>query len=170
MSDWRGSENEYAVLVAPYFQYPQTRSQIYSKALTHNVCLLSWEHISLLLEHGIKETATFTLESLWNASQMMARDKNLSFANAQICFLPRMDSFIAKKIGIKEKDYQNELDRYKTFIVCRGKMEISYWENHIQEIRSYTREQAIDELISARKLTEKIAVIRSYLARLNEQE
>lgn len=170
LSDWRGSENEYAVLVAPYFQYPQTRSQIYSKALTHNVCLLSWEHISLLLEHGIKETATFTLESLWNASQMMARDKNLSFANAQICFLPRMDSFIAKKIGIKEKDYQNELDRYKTFIVCRGKMEISYWENHIQEIRSYTREQAIDELISARKLTEKIAVIRSYLARLNEQE
>ncbi len=25
LSDWRGSENEYAVLVAPYFQYPQNR-------------------------------------------------------------------------------------------------------------------------------------------------
>lgn len=170
LSDWRGSENEYAVLVAPYFQYPQTRSQIYSKALTHNVCLLSWEHISLLLEHGIKETVNFSLESLWNASQMMARDKSLSFANAQICFLPRMDSFIAKKIGIDENDYKEELDGYKTFIACRGKEEISYWEKNIREIRSYTREQAIEELISARKLTEKIVVIRSYLTRLNEQE
>ena len=45
LSDWRGSENEYAVLVAPYFQYPQSTSQIYSKALENNVCLLSWEHI-----------------------------------------------------------------------------------------------------------------------------
>lgn len=44
LSDWRGSENEYAILVAPYFQYPQKASQIYSKALDNNVCLLSWDH------------------------------------------------------------------------------------------------------------------------------
>ncbi len=43
LSDWRGAENEYAVLVAPYFQYPQSKSQIYSKALENNVCLFSWE-------------------------------------------------------------------------------------------------------------------------------
>lgn len=41
LSSWRGSENEYAVLVAPYYQYPQKNSQIYSKALEENVCLLS---------------------------------------------------------------------------------------------------------------------------------
>lgn len=170
LSDWRGSENEYAVLVAPYFQYPQTRSQIYSKALTHNVCLLSWEHISLLIEHGIRETDVFSLESLWNASQMMARDKNLSFANAQICFLPKMDNFIAKKIGLKDKSYREELEKYKKFIIHRGKLEIAYWEDSIQEIWSYTRERAIEELISARKLTEKISVIKAYLARLDVQE
>lgn len=86
LSDWRGSENEYAVLVAPYFQYSQETSQIYSKALENNVCLLSWEHMSALLDRGIKETETLSLESLWNASQMIARDKTLSFANAKCCF------------------------------------------------------------------------------------
>ena len=49
LSDWRGSENEYAILVAPYYQYPSNNSQIYSKALDTNVCLLSWEHISILI-------------------------------------------------------------------------------------------------------------------------
>ena len=71
LSDWRGAENEYAVLVAPYFQYPQSTSQIYSKALDNNVCLLAWEHISILLKNNVKETSSLSLESLWNASQMM---------------------------------------------------------------------------------------------------
>lgn len=166
LSDWRGSENEYAVLVAPYFQYPQKRSQIYSKALENNVCLLAWEHISLLLEHNIKESETFSLESIWNASQMMARDKNLSFAGAQDCFLPKMDNYIAKKIGISAEDYGHKLNNYKLFISYRGKMEILYWEEKIVEIRSYTREQAIEELIAAKKLNEKIMTIKDYLKKI----
>lgn len=170
LSDWRGSENEYAVLVAPYFQYPQTRSQIYSKALTHNVCLLAWEHISLLLEHNVKETEMFSLESLWNASQMMARDGSLSFANAQSCFLPKMDEFVAKKIGISTGDYAIELNEYKTFILNRGKLEIEYWENKIKDIQTYSRAKAIEELISAKKLNEKICVIKGYLGKLDTQE
>jgi len=39
LSKWRGMENEYAVLVAPYFQYPSVASQIYSSSLTEQVCL-----------------------------------------------------------------------------------------------------------------------------------
>lgn len=97
LSDWRGAENEYAVLVAPYFQYPQNTSQIYSKALENNVCLFTWEHISIMLDKGIKENENFSLESLWNSSQMIARDKTLSFASAKSCFLPRIDSYVAKK-------------------------------------------------------------------------
>lgn len=170
LSNWRGSDNEYAVLVAPYFQYPQTRSQIYATALSLNVCLMTWEHISLLLEYGVKETENFSLESLWNASLMMARDSGLAFSNAQVCFLPKMDKFVAKKIGVKEKDYFGELNKYKAFILFRGKKEIEYWNERIEEIRSYSREKAIEELISAKKLNEKISAIRSYLNKLGEKQ
>ncbi|RGG40653.1 HindIII family type II restriction endonuclease [Roseburia sp. AF22-2LB] len=167
LSDWRGSENEYAVLVAPYFQYPQSTSQIYSKALDNNVCLLAWEHISILLEENVKETESLSLESLWNASQMIARDKSLSFANAKCCFLPKMDVYVAKKIGLPEAQYRSMLNDYKRLIKYRGKTEIAYWTGCIEEIRKYTKEKAIEELIKAKKLQEKINVISQYIDKLN---
>jgi len=168
LSDWRGSENEYAVLVAPYFQYPQSTSQIYSKALDNNVCLLSWEHISIMLEQNVKESTSLSLESLWNASQMIARDKSLSFANAKCCFLPKMDVYVAKKIGMPDSDYGELLNKYKHLIVYRGKTEIAYWNGCIDEIKKYTKEKAIEELIKAKKLQEKINVISSYIGKLSK--
>lgn len=166
LSDWRGSENEYAVLVAPYFQYPQNKSQIYSKALEHNVCLMAWEHIALLLEYEVKETENYSLESLWNSSQMIARDSSLAFANRQDCFLRKIDRFVAKKLQMEEGIYEKELEKYKRFLVIRGKTEINYWKNQIELIKEYSQEQAIRELIAAKKLNEKIAVITSYIDKL----
>lgn len=166
LSDWRGSENEYAVLVAPYFQYPQKTSQIYSKALENNVCLLTWEHMSIMLDRDVKESETFSLESLWNSSQMIARDKTLAFANAKSCFLPRIDAYVAKKTGMPESDFLSLLDDYKNIIVSRGEVEIEYWHDCIAKIRKYTREEAIEELIKAKKLYEKISVISAYIEKL----
>jgi len=166
LSDWRGAENEYAVLVAPYFQYPQRRSQIYSKALENNVCLISWEHISLLLENNIEETEQFSLESLWNSSQMIARDSRLAFASRQDCFLEKIDQFVAKKAGLSAVDYEKALEKYKSYLIIRGKTEIEYWNRQIDRIRQYSREEAIDELIRAHKLNEKIKVILSYITKL----
>lgn len=167
LSDWRGSENEYAVLVAPYFQYPQAASQIYSKALENNVCLLSWEHISILLEQNVKEKDSLSLESLWNASQMIARDKTLIFANAKCCFLPKMDVYVAKKLGMPETEYRDILHSYKHLIINRGEVEIEYWNGCIDKIRKYSREKAIQELIKAKKLQEKINVIAAYINKLS---
>lgn len=38
LSTWKKGRN-FAVLCAPYFQYPRTQSQIYSQAMKENVCL-----------------------------------------------------------------------------------------------------------------------------------
>ncbi len=168
LSDWRGAENEYAVLVAPYFQYPQSNSQIYSKALENNVCLLAWEHISILLEADVKENEFFSLESLWNSSQMIARDKTLVFANAKSCFLPKIDGYVAKKAGMSKEDYIRTLKEYRNLIVYRGEIEIEFWKNYISTIKKYTREQAIEELIKTKKLYEKISVISSYIEKLKK--
>lgn len=168
LSDWRGAENEYAVLVAPYFQYPQSKSQIYSKALENNVCLFSWEHMSIILDKNIKEDEKFSLESLWNSSQMIARDKSLSFMNAQVCFLPRIDAYVSKKAGLSNDEYVKMLGEYKNLIVHRGEIEIEFWKNCISTIEGYTREQAIEELIKTKKLREKIAVINSYIVKLKK--
>ena len=48
MALWRGN-NDYSVLVCPYFQYPRNTSQIYQEALKDNVALFSWEYLYICL-------------------------------------------------------------------------------------------------------------------------
>ena len=60
LSAWR-RDNDYAVLCAPYFQYPAKTSQIYSQALSNNVCLLSWEHLIFMIERGVKESQVLNI-------------------------------------------------------------------------------------------------------------
>lgn len=44
---------------------------------------------------------------------------------------------------------------------------IAYWTGCIEEIKKYTKEKAIEELIKAKKLQEKINVITQYIDKLN---
>ncbi len=168
LSNWRGGENEYAVLVSPYFQYPKAESQIYKTALDNNVCLLAWEHISILLDYNISENENFSLETIWNSSSMLVRDSKISYENAKCCFLPKINFFIAKKMGVSLSDFLKLLNEQKLVIVKRGSFELAYCENKIEEIKSYTYEQAISELIKETKLEEKISVINSYLSSLGD--
>ena len=55
----------------------------------------------------------------------------------------------------------------KDLMVHRGQTEIAYWNKCIEEIRKFTREQAIEELIKAKKLQEKINAIEAYIGKLN---
>ena len=168
LSNWRGGENEYAVLVSPYFQYPKAESQIYKTALDNNVCLLAWEHISILLDYNISENENFSLETIWNSSSMLVRDSKISYENAKCCFLPKINFFIAKKMGVSLSGFLKLLNEQKLVIVKRGSFELAYCENKIEEIKSYAYEQAISELIKETKLEEKISVINSYLSSLGD--
>lgn len=168
LSNWRGGENEYAVLVSPYFQYPKAESQIYKTALDENVCLLSWEHISILLDNNIFENENFSLEAIWNSSLMLVRDSKVSYDSAKCCFFPKINSLVAKKIGIDNSKFSDLLNERKVIIIARGNKEISYCEEKIEEIRNYTYEKAIEELIKETKLKEKIDVIVSFLLNLGE--
>ena len=159
---------KYAVLVSPYFQYPKAESQIYKTALDDNVCLLAWEHISILLDNNISENENFSLETIWNSSSMIVRDSKVSYESAKCCFLPKINNFVAKKIGIEISEFLKLLNEQKIAIVKRGSLELAYCEDKIEEIKKYTHEQAIAELIKETKLEEKISVINSYLSSLGD--
>lgn len=167
LSSWRGGENEYAVLVAPYYQYPQRKSQIYSKALENNVCLLSWEHLVLLLECNIKESNKFSLEMIWNASKMIARDTSVSMSS-ECTLLPKMNNLIMKKSGIDNEKFKQIMFECRFDIIEQCKEVIQFWNNEIIQIKKFSREKAIDELIKAKKLNQKIETIKKYIERLEK--
>lgn len=133
LSNWRGGENDYAVLVSPYFQYPKEESQIYKTALDDNVCLFSWEHISILLDENVKENENLSLESIWNSSKMLLRDSKIYYENAKCCFLPKINSMVSKKMGISDSVFFEKLNKHKKVIKLRGNQEIAYCEERSDE-------------------------------------
>jgi type II restriction enzyme len=168
LGNWRGDEFEYAVLVSPYFQYPKKESQIYKAALDNEVCLLAWEHISILLDCNIKESKNFSLETIWKSSQMMKR--NTTVDRSSKCFLPKINEFVAKKLNKNIQSFNKLLGKYKTVIRHRGEFEIECCQKRLEAIDLLTREQAIKQLKKETKLEERIKVIKGYILSLDGEE
>lgn len=162
LSKWRGMENDFAVLVAPYFHYPHKNSQIYSSALSDKVCLLSWEHMLFLLKNGIYEDISFSLEQLWNAPTRIERDSKIAYADRMNCLFPYINKMMCDRISVDLIDFENQLNICKNDILERSDDEISTLKSTLKTIQSYTREQAIKELINSEKINERISAIQSY--------
>jgi len=160
MADWKG-ENDYSVLVCPYYQYPKSRSQIYGQALDDNVTLFSWEYLSILLENNICENQHLNISNLWNVSAIISQKTNNADKNN--CFLNEQNKIIRLYLKLELAEFEDYFNKFKLNIITRGETEIKYWENKIQEINLYSRERAISELLSSLKLNEKISSIRKYI-------
>lgn len=159
LSNWRGSEHDYAVLVAPYFQYPNTVSQIYSSALEHKVCLLSWEHILFLINNDVKETDAFSLENIWNAPVRLERDTRIAYADRMHYHIPNIDKMVCDRISKPISDFIGTLDSCKEYIRQRGRREIVFLNAEKMYIENLSKEDAIQELLKSKKVLEKIETI-----------
>ena len=160
LSGWR-KDADYAVLCAPYFQYPSRRSQIYKQAIDDNVCLFSWEQLLIMLEYSIKESMELNLAKIWNWSHNYA--DVVTSAQAQDCYLKNQLSDFSDILNINKNDTFASMKKQVDCIRERGKNEISYWYAIIDEIKQYSRQQAIDELIKAKKIIGKIDQINSFI-------
>lgn len=161
LSGWR-KDADFAVLCSPYFQYPTRNSQIFAQAVDNNVCLLSWEHLIFLIDNNIKESESVNLSELWNISGEYA--KRCTVADKQKCFISIVDKVVSEVCGETVEEYKHFLRNYQNNISERADEEIGFWESEKVKIESYTKEQAIEELIKARKINEKIMQIKNYVA------
>ncbi|WP_288146987.1 HindIII family type II restriction endonuclease [Thomasclavelia cocleata] len=167
LSKWRGMENDYAVLVAPYFQYPSKQSQIYSSSLDTKVCLLSWEHILFLLNNNIEENINLSLEQIWNAPERIVRDSRIAYADRKNNLFPYINKMVCERASLSIDDFEAQLQICKSNIKKRSITEIKEIENEIHKTEILSREEAIQELIKSKKLYEKLNAIKSYMRSLN---
>jgi len=156
LDDWRRGDT-YACLVAPLYQYPVQRSQIYEQAESRNVTLLSYVHLRFLLDKTLPES----LETLWNtaASLEPAQDARRYWEAVD-------DSVVA----ITDSSFR-ELRNYKqqTIDAARevGREGISYWESVKRDYRLLSKEAAISKLIRAEKIDRKIDFIAKSIAKVS---
>jgi type II restriction enzyme len=160
LSEWR-DDHDYAVLCAPYFQYPRSHSQIYGQALDNNVCLLSWEHLIFLLSNQIEENKSLSFSNLWNFADTFA--EKTSVAEKKNNFIGEFDISLLSCVNRTNPEFENLLNDCKNSIILRGETEKNYWENERKIISTYTYEELVNQLIKSKKIDEKIEHIDSYL-------
>ncbi|MDD3436987.1 MAG: HindIII family type II restriction endonuclease [Candidatus Gastranaerophilales bacterium] len=107
------------------------------------------------------ETKDFSLEEIWNISQTIAEHTSVSSQNNN--FLEDQNKLLCKITGLEMQSCLDNFFVFKTEIITRGEEEIIFWENKISEIKTFSKEKAIKELILSLKLNEKINVIRRYI-------
>lgn len=163
MSDWKG-DNDFAVLVCPYYQYPKSNSQIYGQALDNNICLLSWEHLLLFLNNSINENNNVNLSKIWDISNELASTVSVKNKDANDNFHLKGNSIICKYLKIDQNVLNSQLKRCREATIVRGKEEIIFWEEKIKEVNTYSKQRAIKELLKALKLKEKISAINKYIS------
>lgn len=168
LSNWRGSRNDYALLIAPYFQYPNTASQIYSSALEKEVCLFSWEHILFLLRNNIVESETLSLENIWKAPTRLVRDNRVAFADRMNCHLQFINEVLCNRVSLTKDDFNAHLSECRNAICTRGADELTYLNDEANEIRVMTKEQAISELLKSKKITQRISTIEKFIKNVRE--
>lgn len=169
MVDWKG-DNDFAILACPYFQYPKSNSQIYGQALDGNVCLFSWEQFCFLLENDIKETKSLSLAPIWDISRILSETVIISEKNKRFNFSETGIEHFCETLGVERTAWDDNLLVSRDLIIERGEGEINYWETKIEEVKNYTREKAIKELLVSLKLKEKISSIRKYIDSLRTDE
>lgn len=160
MIHWR-EDNDFSVLVCPYFQYPKSNSQIYRSALNGNISLFSWEYLYVILYENIQESEDVDLRQLWNQSYNIMQQTNMADANK--CFIQQQDANIREIIGLTEVQFGTHFNNIKNSIVYRGNEEIRYYESEIARIQQLNRDDAIRELLISMKLDSKIETIRRYI-------
>lgn len=160
LSTWR-QDNDYAVLCSPLYHYPTRTSQIYKQALTENVCLLAWEHIIFMIENDIKESTTLNLSMIWNFSSIQA--EKTSVKDMKKCFIESFNSSFANTLNYSVSTIESTIREHIKVIEERSIVEKQYWFQEIDTIKNYTKEIAIEELIKARKINEKITQIDKFV-------
>jgi len=160
LDDWRRKDT-YALLVAPLYQYPIDRSQIYPQAITRNVTLISYTHLKFLLEKSKKAS----LKPLWEIGNILNKRYSTTEKQTGLAYWKAVDSAICKLCGLKIdelKDYkQAEIDKTREL----GQEGIHYWKSRIEEFGKLSREEAIRVLIKSQKIDQKIQTIEKAISR-----
>lgn len=164
MDAWRRGA-KYSVLACPYFQYPNSRSQIYKEAIVFNVCLFAWEYLYIMLSEDIKESEELSLAPIWNQSDIIKQNMNAS--DYEKCFLAQQNINIASHMCTSSLDFTAYFNKIIEKMKQRGAEEITFYEKIIEDTKKLDREEAVAELIKALKIESKIDVISDYVNKVS---
>ncbi|MCL0090097.1 HindIII family type II restriction endonuclease [Dehalococcoidia bacterium] len=155
LNEWREGA-DYACLVAPFYQYPSTNSQIYSQAIQYNVTLLSYTHIVFMLRS--QQVNQHSLMELWQIGQNLRTGQGISQrASSYWSAILRVVLKITGKLGA---DWESAVEAANVPLREQAREQIRYWEEEKKRLQALDQKSAVKQLIKALKIDTKIQVVR----------
>ncbi len=152
LNDWR-RENTFACLVAPYFQFPKSKSQIYQQAITHGIALLSYTHLRLLLAFA----GNRSLIPIWNAPKSIAPSMNAQIYHSTVL------QAVLEVCEQPAEEWERFLHDETLAIQNVASEGVSFWQSQIANYQNLSREEAIQRLIKAQRIEQKIRTLQAFL-------
>jgi len=160
LDSWRRS-SDYAILVGPFCQFPNTSSAIYRQAITKNVTLLSYSHLYFMMKH---HSSKINIEPLWKMGNTIQKHKEPSDLKSARNYWSWIDRTLLDIFKKTENDFE-QIRQLDIEITRRlGNEGIRYWEKKIDEYRHLSKEEAIRRLLKAEKFEAKIEQIKKAIA------
>ncbi|HFA50601.1 MAG TPA: HindIII family type II restriction endonuclease [Bacteroidetes bacterium] len=155
MDRWKHGK-PYAMVVCPIYQLPSKSSQVYSQAITRNVCVFTYSHLSLLVRYAEevgKKKAEDLLLQIFEVIPTMNPTKS---ANDYWMTVNRTMLNHSKSIS---KIWKDEKIAASESIEIAKKEALFFLASEREKIMRMSHEEALKELIKARKIDNKIRII-----------
>lgn len=158
LASWR-KESNYAFLVCPLYQYPKRASQIYAQAIDKNVTLLSYVHLLFLLDNYKGQS----LKPIWETGDRLRSAHRPPEHDKAELYWRALDESVVYAVGGNLADIlkckQLEIEKTKEI----SKEGIAFWKDEREKCMSFSRKEAITQLIIARQIDTKIRALENVL-------
>ncbi len=157
MHGWKRGK-PYAIVVCPMYQLPVKASQIYQQASVHNVCILTYSHLALLVslaQNAKPKSAEDLLNTMLKTVPALNASKD---ATPYWLAINRTMLDYSKKI---ETLWQSEKQAAVESIVAAKEEALTYLANERARLMSLSHAAALTELVKAHKLESRQRVIEA---------
>lgn len=155
---WREGA-DYACLVAPLYQYPKSRSQIYQQAVQKNVTLLSYTHLAYLIRH-VNAVEPSRLQELWKIGSTLAASTDAE------AYWSEVNDLVCSVTSTGHEQWQKAVQETYDCLERQAQDQIKYWQGVKEHISALTRDEAVSNLIAILNIDSKIAEIQKSTSKL----
>ena len=157
LDDWKKGK-PYAMVVCPIYQLPKRSSQIYQQAITRNVCIFTYSHLSLLVTYFLKERHSRTEKLLLKIFKIIPV---LNPSKSAVDYWLAVNKTILDHSKIIQNLWQTEKIAAIESIDVAKEESLRFLASEREKIMRMSHADALKELIKVNKIDKKIQTIKS---------
>lgn len=157
MDRWKHGK-KYAMVVSPIYQLPTKNSQIYEQAITRNVCVFTYSHLSLLVRYAneiSKEKSESLLFDIFKTIPALNPSKS-----AVDYWFAINKTILGHSKSIFELWQDEKIAATESIEIAKIEA-LKYLASEREKIMRMSHDEALKELVKASKIESKIRIINS---------